>query len=49
MKEYKYIAKGSVHRGHIIRVMLFKRGKIFAVCQNCGIAFYGLRRCIRKI
>ena len=48
-KRYRYIARGSVHRGHTVVVKEWKRGKIMAYCCECEYHFYGLRRCVRKI
>ena len=45
---YKYIAKGE-HKGHIVLVLKWGKGKVQVWCFDCREEFIGIKRCLRKI
>ncbi len=45
---YKYIAN-SEHKGHLVQVLKWGKGKVKIFCCDCDIIFIGIKRCLRKI
>jgi hypothetical protein len=48
---YNYVAKASVHKGHVVTTMGPKgrTSKKWMRCEACGETFVGIARCLRKI
>ena len=49
-RDYIYVARGSVHKGHVVTTMgpQGRTSKKWMRCGKCSTTFVGITRCLRK-